>query len=135
MGSENGESYEIAVTYWVEGKIPWRRRMQPTHGLAGKSRGQKSLEGYSRWGCKELNKTEHAHTHTLSRNWALTTCWALQKMCYSTIFMQALSTPCSTYLKLGYSHSNLRIWWKSIWMYLFDSMTEKWTEISFDSCS
>ena len=38
--------------------------MQPTHGLAGKSHGQKSLEGYSRWGCKELNKTEHAHAHT-----------------------------------------------------------------------
>ena len=89
--------------------------MQPTPVfLPGKSHRQKSLEGYRRWGCKELNKTEHArtqtHTDTLSRNWALTTCWALQKMCYSAIFMQALSTSCSTYLKLGYSHSNLRIW-------------------------
>ena len=43
---------------WV-GKIPWRKKWQPTPVLLpGKSHGQRSLVGYSSWGCKELNKTE-----------------------------------------------------------------------------
>ena len=42
---------------WVM-KIPWRRKWQPTPVfLAGKSHGQRSLEGYSPWGCKELDAT------------------------------------------------------------------------------
>ena len=37
----------------VVGKIPWRRIWQPTPVLLpGKSHGQKSLAGYSPWGCK-----------------------------------------------------------------------------------
>ena len=28
-----------------------------------KSHGQRILAGYSPWGCKELDTTEHAHTH------------------------------------------------------------------------
>ena len=41
------------------GKIPWRRKWQPTPVfLPGKSRGQRSLVGYNRWGCKELETTE-----------------------------------------------------------------------------
>ena len=47
------------------GKIPWRR--QPTLiFLPGDSHGQKSLVGYSSYGCKELDTTEviyHAHIH------------------------------------------------------------------------
>jgi len=36
------------------GKIPWRRKWQPTPVfLSGKSRGQRSLVGYSPLGCKE----------------------------------------------------------------------------------
>ena len=35
-------------------KIPWRREWQPTPVfLPGKSHGQRSLAGYSTWGCKE----------------------------------------------------------------------------------
>ena len=38
---------------WVR-KIPWRRKWQPTPVfLPGKSNGQRSLAGYSPWGCKE----------------------------------------------------------------------------------
>ena len=41
------------------GKIPWRRARQPTPGLLpGESHGQRSLAGYSPWGCKELDTTE-----------------------------------------------------------------------------
>ena len=63
------------------GEIPWRRRWQPTPVLLpGKSHGQRSLVGYSPWGCgKESGMTEwlsthvhvhacaHAHTHTHTR--------------------------------------------------------------------
>ena len=43
---------------WV-GKIPWRRKWQPTPVfLPGKSHGQRSLVGYSPWGCKEWDMTE-----------------------------------------------------------------------------
>jgi len=41
---------------WV-GKIPWRSKWHPTPGfLLGESNGQRSLEGYSPWGCK---RAEH----------------------------------------------------------------------------
>ena len=47
---------------WV-GKIPWRRKWEPTPVfLPGKSHGQRSLVG-SPWGRKELDMIEHTHTH------------------------------------------------------------------------
>jgi len=50
-------------------KIPWRRKWQPTPVfLPRESRGQRSLVGYSPWGCKESDTTEQlsvcVHTHT-----------------------------------------------------------------------
>ena len=49
---------------WV-GKIPWRRESQPTPVfLPGESHGQRSLVGYSPWGHKELDTTEHKHAQT-----------------------------------------------------------------------
>ena len=43
---------------WV-GKIPWRREWLPTPVfLLGEVHGQRSLAGYSPWGCKELDTTE-----------------------------------------------------------------------------
>ena len=43
---------------WV-GKIPWRRKWQPTPiSLMGKSHGQRSLVGYSPWDHKEFDMTE-----------------------------------------------------------------------------
>ena len=43
---------------WV-GKIPWRREWLPTSVfLPGESYGQRSLVGYSLWGCKELDTNE-----------------------------------------------------------------------------
>ena len=41
---------------------PWRRKWQSTLVLLpGKSHGQRSLVGYSPWGCKELDSTERLH--------------------------------------------------------------------------
>ena len=47
-------------------EIPWQRAWQPTPVfLPGESYGQRSLAGYSQWGCKELDLTEQLkHTRT-----------------------------------------------------------------------
>ena len=46
---------------WV-GKIPWRRKWQPTPVLLPEvSYGWTSLVGYSPWGCKKLDTTERLH--------------------------------------------------------------------------
>ena len=54
---------------WI-GKIPWRRKWQPTPVfLPGKSHGQRSLVGFSPWGCKESDTSEqlNTHVHTLEK--------------------------------------------------------------------
>ena len=46
------------------GKIPWRRKWQPTPVfLPGKFHEQRNLAGYSPWGHKESDMTKHAGTH------------------------------------------------------------------------
>ena len=47
---------------WV-GKIPWRRKRQPTPVFLP---GQRSLVGCSLWGLHELDVIEHTHSHTRS---------------------------------------------------------------------
>ena len=50
---------------WV-GKLPWRGRWQLTPVfLPGKCQGQRSLVGYSLWGLKESDTTEHSIAHQL----------------------------------------------------------------------
>ena len=45
------------------GKIPWRRKWQPTPVfLPGEFHGQRSLVGYSLWGHKESDMTEHTRS-------------------------------------------------------------------------
>ena len=42
----------------IPGSFPWRRKWHPNPVfLPGESHGQRSLEGYSPWGCKELDTT------------------------------------------------------------------------------
>ena len=49
---------------WVR-KIPWIRKWQPaTVCLPGKFYGERSLAGYSPWGCKESDMTELLSTRT-----------------------------------------------------------------------
>ena len=75
---------------WV-GKIPWRRKWQPTPVFwPGKSHGQRSLKGYSPWGCQESDTSEqlntHTHTHTHTRlTWACRTRLGTQASCMATI--------------------------------------------------
>ena len=62
-GGSDGKSVSLqcgtpVLDPWV-GKIPWRRKWQPTPVLLpGKSHGWRNLVGYSPWGCKELDTTE-----------------------------------------------------------------------------
>ena len=54
-----GDTNRCGFDPWVR-KIPWRRKWQPTPVfLSGKSHGQRNLVGYSPWGCKESDMTEH----------------------------------------------------------------------------
>ena len=47
---------------WV-GKIPWRKKWQPTPVLLpGEFPGQRSLEGYRPWGSTESDTTERLST-------------------------------------------------------------------------
>ena len=47
---------------WV-GKMPWRRRWQPTPAfLPGESQGLWSLAGYSPWGQTESDRAEYTHS-------------------------------------------------------------------------
>ena len=60
---------------WV-GKIPWRRKWQPTPVfLPEKSHGQRSLMGYSPQGRKESDTTELTHAHAIMEEslWTKTT--------------------------------------------------------------
>ena len=61
---------------WVR-KIPWRRKWQPTPVfLPGESCGQRSLEGYSPWGCRELDTTEVTENT-----------WDLYMLIYNNIYL------------------------------------------------
>ena len=51
------------------GKIPWRRKGQPTPVfLPGKSHGQRSLAGFSPWGCKDSDRTLQLNYKCLRTN-------------------------------------------------------------------
>ena len=52
---------------WVR-KIPWQKKWLPTLVfLPGRSHGQRSLAGYSPWGCKDMTEQTHTHTHSWLR--------------------------------------------------------------------
>ena len=58
---------------WI-GKIPWSRKWQPTPVfLPGKSHQNRSLVGYSPWGHKESDMTEHTQqslpNHPTPQRW------------------------------------------------------------------
>ena len=57
-----GDPGVVGSIPWV-GKIPWRRKWQPTLVfLPGKFHGERSLAGYSPCGGKELDMTELLRT-------------------------------------------------------------------------
>ena len=55
---------------WV-GKIPWRRKWQPTPVLLpGKFHGWRYLVGYNPWGLKESDMTEQLLQEYFMQRWA-----------------------------------------------------------------
>ena len=57
-GKESACSVGDRFNPWLR-KIPWRRKRKPTPGFQPEeSHGQRSLEGYSLWGCKGSDVTE-----------------------------------------------------------------------------
>ena len=59
-----GDARDNGFSPWV-GKIPWRRKWQPTPiSCLGKSHGQRSLAGYSPWGSKESDMIKWLSMHT-----------------------------------------------------------------------
>ena len=57
-GGSDGKDSPAMQDPWV-GKIPWRRKWQPTPViLPGEFHGQRSLADCSPWGCKESGMTE-----------------------------------------------------------------------------
>ena len=70
---------EMWVDSWV-GKIPWRAKWLPTLVfLPGESDGQRSLEGYRPWSCKQWDTTEQLTFSCFFRNTLRikATVWAL----------------------------------------------------------
>ena len=61
----NRASRRPGFDLWV-GKIPWRRKWQPTPiFLPGEFHRQSSLVGCIPWGCKKSDRTERLHFHVL----------------------------------------------------------------------
>ena len=88
--STNGSPACSHTFYLWVGKIPWRRKWQPTPvSLPGKSHGQRNLEDYSPWGRKELDTTEATEREHVgdSDNEKLTTLllWLIFSLCPSAI--------------------------------------------------
>ena len=60
---------------WV-GKMSWRKKWQPTPVfLPGKFHGQRSLAGYSPWGCKESDTTEWLKQHGVLQTFWILVSW------------------------------------------------------------
>ena len=58
------ETQESGFDPWVFGKMPWRRKWQPTPVfLPEKSHGQRSLVGHSLRGHKQQDMTKQPSTH------------------------------------------------------------------------
>ena len=90
--------WETAFDPWV-GKILWRRKWPPTPVLLpGKSYGQRSLVGYSPWGCKESDMTEQLNflswsdsSYTGIYTWKNSMKWTLRICALSCIYVVCLN--------------------------------------------
>ena len=64
---KNPPTMQKTQVWSLGGEDPWRRKWQPSPvSLSRKCHGQRSLAGYSPWGCKESDMTKwltHTQTH------------------------------------------------------------------------
>ena len=75
MGKESTCNAGDAISTPGSQRFPWRRSWQPTPVfLPGESHGQRSLAGYSPWGCKEWDTSEGMeHAPSINNKGAITT--------------------------------------------------------------
>ena len=86
---------------WV-GKIPWRRKWQPTLVLLpGKSHGWRSLVGYSPWSHKESDMTERLHFTSM---WAANHILIHSEPTVSSLFPNFINVPALRRNALNYTH-------------------------------
>ena len=62
LPTNSGDARSKGFDPWF-GKIPWRRKWQPTPVLPEKLHRQRSLVGHSSWGLKESDMTEHTYNN------------------------------------------------------------------------
>ena len=63
------ETQEMRVLSLGQEEPPRRRKWQPTPAfLPGEPHGQRSLAGYSPWGCKDLDTAEQLNMHTTAED-------------------------------------------------------------------
>ena len=90
---------------WV-GKTPWKRTWKPTPAiLPGESHGQRSLVGYSPYGCTGLNMTKvtlHAHIHIVFFN-------SVQSLSYVWLFVNPRTIAHQASLSINNSRSLLKL--------------------------
>ena len=95
---------------WV-GKTLWRRKWQPALVFfPGKSQGQRSLEGYSLWACKESDMTEWINNNysSLLLLIILLLPWGLSS--------QESACQCRSYRRLGFDSWVGKIPWRRAWL-------------------
>ena len=93
---------------WV-GKIPWRRKWQPTPVLLlGKSHGQRSLVGYRPWGQKEVAITEWLSAHTSFLQWVVFVPDQKSVVCVC-VYLYLYSLFCS--IICSFTDATLSWWW------------------------
>ena len=105
---------------WVK-KISQSRKWQPTQVLLPeKSHGQRSLVGYSPWGCKKLDTTVHMPGYPLVFLFKLTFGFRKKVTCFyhsnSTIHISSIWRKWSGCIKLDFAFSN---WLSSKFLLLF----------------
>ena len=72
FGGSDGKESTCNAEDPRSGRFPWRGNLSTQVFLPGEFHGQRSLLGYSGWGCKELEMTEqltHTHSQTHIQNW------------------------------------------------------------------
>ena len=74
-------------------KIPWRRKWQPTPiYLPGKFHAQKSLVGYSPWGCTELDTNERLNNNNSNNGKNLLGCFHSLKVHQTLLLLYSSSS-------------------------------------------
>ena len=101
----------LGLDPWVR-KILLRKKWQPIPVfLPGKWHGQRSLVGYSPWGCKESYVTKHTHTPEDSEGQESLACWSQsmgsQRVGHNLATEQQTTQQCASE---DLSHRNENLW-------------------------